>query len=154
MSSNIIWSFRYILKIINNLKEGKLGKKLIQSNRGHWFTKCLTELSAGIGTQFLSPTSPQSATPYSPTILSTSTICEGSQLLQVNAKWKKLSTSPKYQTQHFISREDSGMFQCSASNEAGYITGYTWLRVKSKFFLLSLKTVVGTPLQGLERAPT
>ena len=25
------------------------------------------------------------------------------------------------------------MFQCSASNEAGYITGYTWLRVKSKF---------------------
>ena len=46
------------------------------------------------------------------------------------------------------------MFQCSASNEAGYITGYTWLRVKSKFFFLSLKTVVGTPLQGLERAPT
>ena len=40
------------------------------------------------------------------------------------------------------------MFQCSASNEAGYITGYTWLRVKSKFFFL------GTPLQGLERAPT
>ena len=51
----------------------------------------------------------------------------------------KLSTSPKYQTPHFISREDSGMFQCSASNEAGYITGYTWLRVKSKFFFLSLE---------------
>ena len=31
------------------------------------------------------------------------------------------------------------MFQCSASNEAGYITGYTWLRVKSKFFFLSLE---------------
>ena len=28
------------------------------------------------------------------------------------------------------------MFQCSASNEAGYITGYTWLRVKSKFLYL------------------
>ena len=31
------------------------------------------------------------------------------------------------------------MFQCSASNEAGYITGYTWLRVKSKFFFLFFK---------------
>ena len=51
----------------------------------------------------------------------------------------KLSTSPKYQTQYFFSREDSGMFQCSASNEAGYITGYTWLRVKSKFFFLSME---------------
>ena len=46
------------------------------------------------------------------------------------------------------------MFQCSASNEAGYITGYTWLRVKSKISSFLLKTLVGTPLQGLERAPT
>ena len=33
---------------------------------------------------------------------------------------------------NYMRREDSGMFQCSASNEAGYTTGYTWLRVKSK----------------------
>jgi protein sidekick len=32
---------------------------------------------------------------------------------------------------NYMRREDSGMFQCSASNEAGYITGYTWLRVKT-----------------------
>jgi len=31
----------------------------------------------------------------------------------------------------FMRREDSGMFQCSASNQAGYVTGYTWLRVKT-----------------------
>ena len=55
-------------------------------------------------------------------------------------------------------REDSGMFQCSASNEAGYITGYTWLRVKSKFprFLFQ-KRVENAQWQRLEerleRAP-
>ena len=31
--------------------------------------------------------------------------------------------------------EDSGMFQCVASNEAGDATAYTWLRVKSKMRL-------------------
>ena len=36
----------------------------------------------------------------------------------------------------FMRREDSGMFQCSATNEAGYVTGYTWLRVKSKSSIL------------------
>ena len=34
---------------------------------------------------------------------------------------------------NYMRREDSGMFQCSAQNSAGYTTGYTWLRVKSKF---------------------
>ena len=34
---------------------------------------------------------------------------------------------------NYMRREDSGMFQCSASNQAGYTTSYTWLRVKSKF---------------------
>ena len=33
---------------------------------------------------------------------------------------------------NYMRREDSGMFQCSGSNQAGYSTGYTWLRVKSK----------------------
>ena len=33
---------------------------------------------------------------------------------------------------NYMRREDSGMFQCSASNSAGYTTSYTWLRVKSK----------------------
>ena len=32
----------------------------------------------------------------------------------------------------FMRQEDSGMFQCLASNEAGDVTAYTWLRVKSK----------------------
>ena len=32
----------------------------------------------------------------------------------------------------FLRLEDSGMFQCSSSNEVGDIVGYTWLRVKSK----------------------
>ena len=34
---------------------------------------------------------------------------------------------------NYMRREDSGMFQCSASNQAGYTTAYTWLRVKSKW---------------------
>ena len=34
---------------------------------------------------------------------------------------------------NYMRREDSGMFQCSAENQAGYTTGYTWLRVKSKW---------------------
>ena len=38
---------------------------------------------------------------------------------------------------NYMRREDSGMFQCSASNQAGYITGYTWLRVKSKWIYCS-----------------
>ena len=33
---------------------------------------------------------------------------------------------------NFLRLEDSGMFQCSASNAAGDLVGYTWLRVKSK----------------------
>ena len=33
---------------------------------------------------------------------------------------------------NYMRREDSGMFQCSASNSAGYTTSYTWLRVKSE----------------------
>lgn len=33
----------------------------------------------------------------------------------------------------YMRQEDSGMFQCLASNEAGDVTAYTWLRVKSKF---------------------
>ena len=32
----------------------------------------------------------------------------------------------------YMRQEDSGMFQCLASNEAGDVTAYTWLRVKSK----------------------
>jgi hypothetical protein len=46
----------------------------------------------------------------------------------------------------FMRREDSGMFQCIAGNEAGDVTASTWLRVKSKSgknltitFFLSLK---------------
>ena len=31
----------------------------------------------------------------------------------------------------YLRLEDSGMFQCTASNEAGDLVGYTWLRVKS-----------------------
>jgi protein sidekick len=41
---------------------------------------------------------------------------------------------------NFLRQEDSGMFQCSAENEAGDIVGYTWLRVKSEcsqFFFLN-----------------
>ena len=34
---------------------------------------------------------------------------------------------------NFLRLEDSGMFQCSASNAAGDLVGYTWLRVKSKY---------------------
>ncbi len=34
---------------------------------------------------------------------------------------------------NFLRQEDSGMFQCSAENEAGDVVGYTWLRVKSNF---------------------
>ena len=34
---------------------------------------------------------------------------------------------------NFLRLDDSGMFQCSASNEAGEVVGYTWLVVKSKF---------------------
>ena len=30
-----------------------------------------------------------------------------------------------------LSPEDSGMFQCLAKNEAGEMTDYTWLKVKS-----------------------
>lgn len=33
---------------------------------------------------------------------------------------------------NYMRLEDSGMFQCAASNQAGDVTGYTWLRVKSK----------------------
>ncbi len=40
---------------------------------------------------------------------------------------------------NFLRQEDSGMFQCSAANEAGDIVGYTWLRVKSKLFFPSGK---------------
>lgn len=31
-----------------------------------------------------------------------------------------------------LSMDDSAMFQCLASNEAGEKTSYTWLKVKSK----------------------
>jgi len=37
---------------------------------------------------------------------------------------------------NYMRREDSGMFQCSASNEAGYTTAYTWLRVKTSIPIL------------------
>ena len=40
---------------------------------------------------------------------------------------------------NYMRREDSGMFQCSVQNSAGYTTGYTWLRVKSKFRLDMLR---------------
>ena len=45
----------------------------------------------------------------------------------------RYSVNPHNNSLHinYMRREDSGMFQCSASNEAGYITGYSWLRVKS-----------------------
>ena len=48
----------------------------------------------------------------------------------------RYSINPNNNSLHinYMRREDSGMFQCSASNEAGYITGYTWLRVKSELF--------------------
>lgn len=32
-----------------------------------------------------------------------------------------------------LSMDDSAMFQCLASNDAGEKSSYTWLRVKSKF---------------------
>ena len=31
-----------------------------------------------------------------------------------------------------LTMEDSGMFQCLASNEAGEASSYTWIRAKSK----------------------
>lgn len=34
---------------------------------------------------------------------------------------------------NFMRLEDSGMFQCTGENQAGTITGYTWLKVKSKW---------------------
>ena len=39
---------------------------------------------------------------------------------------------------NFLRLEDSGMFQCSASNAAGDLVGYTWLRVKSKYTSLEI----------------
>ena len=35
-----------------------------------------------------------------------------------------------------LTMDDSAMFQCLASNEAGEKSSYTWLKVKSKFFFL------------------
>ena len=40
---------------------------------------------------------------------------------------------------NYMRREDSGMFQCSASNQAGYTTAYTWLRVKSKWIYCAVE---------------
>ncbi len=34
----------------------------------------------------------------------------------------------------FLRLEDSGVFQCSASNDAGDVVGYTWLKVRSEYF--------------------
>ena len=42
----------------------------------------------------------------------------------------------------YMRREDSGMFQCSGSNEAGHVTGYTWLRVKSKHYTACPRSLV------------
>jgi hypothetical protein len=42
-------------------------------------------------------------------------------------------------TVHFLRAQDSGMYQCWASNSAGEANGYSWLRVKSKSeFVLAL----------------
>eukprot|EP00090_Calanus_glacialis_P041134 TRINITY_DN7227_c0_g1_i2.p1 TRINITY_DN7227_c0_g1~~TRINITY_DN7227_c0_g1_i2.p1 ORF type:complete len:2186 (-),score=220.82 TRINITY_DN7227_c0_g1_i2:579-7136(-) len=49
---------------------------------------------------------------------------------------------------NYMRREDSGMFQCSASNEAGYITGYTWLRVKTSVPILIEPPANLTALDG------
>ena len=38
---------------------------------------------------------------------------------------------------NFLKLEDSGMLQCSSSNQAGDLVGYTWLRVKSKYSSLN-----------------
>lgn len=45
-------------------------------------------------------------------------------------------------TVHYLRAQDSGMYQCWASNSAGEINGYSWLRVKSKwnFFLIHSET--------------
>ena len=43
---------------------------------------------------------------------------------------------------NFLRLEDSGMFQCSASNAAGDLVGYTWLRVKSKCSLISILIIM------------
>jgi hypothetical protein len=34
-----------------------------------------------------------------------------------------------------VAVEDAGMFQCLAKNEAGEQSMYTWLRVKSEYFI-------------------
>lgn len=38
-----------------------------------------------------------------------------------------------------VRMEDTGMFQCLASNEAGEDSVYTWLKVKSKNLLLDFR---------------
>ena len=43
---------------------------------------------------------------------------------------------------NFLRLEDSGMFQCSASNPAGDLVGYTWLRVKSKYNVLHKRMLI------------
>ena len=43
----------------------------------------------------------------------------------------------------YMRQEDSGMFQCLASNEAGDVTAYTRLRVKSKFWYLHSIPTIG-----------
>lgn len=71
--------------------------------------------------------------------------CTGEQFfiyqvnISLNLVWKliKFVNNPfKMNLNEFsyMRREDSGMFQCSGFNEGGYVTGYTWLRVKSKYF--------------------
>ena len=53
---------------------------------------------------------------------------------QINAQGQKRKTSSTTDLKiNFLRLEDSGMFQCSASNAAGDLVGYTWLRVKSKY---------------------
>ena len=53
---------------------------------------------------------------------------------QINAQGQKRKTTSTTDLKiNFLRLEDSGMFQCSASNAAGDLVGYTWLRVKSKY---------------------
>ena len=52
---------------------------------------------------------------------------------ETNIRGRKGKASNNDLQINFLRLEDSGMFQCSASNAAGDNVGYTWLRVKSKY---------------------
>ncbi len=50
----------------------------------------------------------------------------------LNFRFDRMSNSSLHIS--FLRLEDSGVFQCSASNDAGDVVGYTWLKVRSEYF--------------------